>query len=1142
MRLPKLISRSFFHYFRANITAAAGLAVATAIITGALIIGDSLSHSLEKTVKMRLGKITHTITSGERLFTMELGTRFEQQSGLQISAGLVAEGMAATAGGRERLNRVQIIGIDNNFGQILGSGPDFTPGGAGQVIISENMARRLDLQEGDFFQLSIKRTGVIPANTPLGSDADRSVSRRVMVAEIAADSDYGRFNLRVSQTAPFNVFIDLKWLNMIMELDRMANVIFISSPGMETADLMNSLEKAWAVEDANLTLHSLPPTGKLGIGSERVFIQEHVTSKLAAIFPGSRMVLTYLANSLEKGDNSTPYSFVAADNSWSLQPGETIINRWLAEDLSAEPGDTITMRYWETGPLRELTERHERLVIRGITEMADIASDTILMPRIPGLSDAGSCRDWDAGVPVVLERIRDKDEHYWNDYRGTPKAYISLEQGQRLWSNRFGNLTSIWLPEQAASVQDYAESGNHRQSGTKNDHGSPESGNLPAYGATGNPARTMITSALNPAELGFQVNELRDSGLQAATRGVDFGMLFGGLGAFVMLAGVMLFFLLLLFNMENRSGQIKLFSSLGYPVKLIRKIYLGEGMLTAFAGSFAGMLLAILYGRMVHQALSGLWQDIVRTDMLELVIRPSSLLTGFAAGIGIAFLVIIFSLNRYILKKPAAPGKEKNPGKEKPAGKEGSSGNDNHGNKKFTVRLAATITLFLAASAVLIPQLTSFGSGSDPLSFLIAGGLLIPAFLLLADALLRQLERKSYDEITTGGLILKNLARNRTRSLSVIIILALGIFVVVATGSHRKNAATSETHPGGGTGGFLFVAEATVPVLHDLNSRETRLDLNIPGEMSFVQFMASYADDASCLNLNQVANPRILATDPSLLSGRFSFSSGSRWLDQENPWQSLNTIPAQGGSHDLSSNLIPAVADQAVIQWGLGKKVGDTLTYTNEKGEELRLLLIGGLANSVFQGNVIISREHFLEHFPSAGGNSFFLVEGNPGREQELGEELHFIFRDHGWEMKTSVDRLNEFNSVENTYLGIFLMLGALGILLGVIGLAVVMARSIIERKNEIALYLSIGYTKTAIASLIAKEYVLLLVAGFTAGIPPALIAGLPMLLPGSQQANLYFISLLMAAILLNGLLWIAVTSAAMIKNTGPIHSPARNF
>ena len=45
------------------------------------------------------------------------------------------------------------------------------------------------------------------------------------------------------------------------------------------------------------------------------------------------------------------------------------------------------------------------------------------MPAFPGLADVDNCRDWKPGIPVDLDKIRPKDEQYWNEHRGTPKAF-----------------------------------------------------------------------------------------------------------------------------------------------------------------------------------------------------------------------------------------------------------------------------------------------------------------------------------------------------------------------------------------------------------------------------------------------------------------------------------------------------------------------------------------------------------------------------------------------------------------------------------------------------------------------------------------------------------------------------------------------
>ena len=55
-------------------------------------------------------------------------------------------------------------------------------------------------------------------------------------------------------------------------------------------------------------------------------------------------------------------------------------------------------------------------------------------------------------------------------------------------------------------------------------------------------------------------------------------------------------------------------------------------------------------------------------------------------------------------------------------------------------------------------------------------------------------------------------------------------------------------------------------------------------------------------------------------------------------------------------------------------------------------------------------------------------------------------------EFRSTLDRLQDLQRVENTYLSIFQGLGGLGLLLGTAGLAVVIARNVMERAREFAL------------------------------------------------------------------------------------------
>jgi putative ABC transport system permease protein len=314
-----------------------------------------------------------------------------------------------------------------------------------------------------------------------------------------------------------------------------------------------------------------------------------------------------------------------------------------------------------------------------------------------------------------------------------------------------------------------------------------------------------------------------------------------------------------------------------------------------------------------------------------------------------------------------------------------------------------------------------------------------------------------------------------------------------------------------------------MPVLRDLGDPAVRYEYGLDEGYSVVQFRKAEGDDASCLNLNRVVSPRILGADPGQLDGRFSFVTRTGYLDEDRPWMSLN--------QELPGKLIPAIADETVIKWGFGMKVGDTLQYVNPEGETMQLLLIGGLAPSIFQGSVIISGEKFLEQFPASSGTSVFLVEGMTADTATIRNGMELAFRDLGWDMHLAAARLAEFNSVTNTYLSIFMVMGALGLLVGTFGLAVVLSRSILERRQEIALLAAVGFGKKRIRRMVSREYMLLLLIGTGTGFATAIIATLPSILSENTGASFTAILAWLAVLVTSGWVWIRLITRTALRS-----------
>lgn len=1071
MNIWRFIWNTFLHYFGRNVLVALGVAVSAAVLTGALIIGDSVNHSLEQATLLRLGNITHAVTVTDRYFRSDLARELQQETGFRTAPALMFEGMAVADGGRLRLNKVQVTGVDNSFTVITGMelAEDLTEN---EVIISENMAQRLEVQTGDALLVRIAKASLIPKNAPFVSDNESTVAIRVTIKGIATREQMGHFNLKNSQSSPYNLFISIDRLNRLMEFEGRSNRLLISAPGVLADTIYDALSRRILPADGGLSLRTVAATGESEIISERVFMENSVVTAFSDI-PGARPILTYFVNSLRAGDNQTPYSFVASMPGTGLAESEILLNDWTAADLQAKPGDSLRMTYFEIGPLRQLTEKEVTLVIKDIVPMKGQWADGDLMPHLPGLSDAGHCREWEAGVPIQLDNIRQKDEDYWEKYKGIPKAFVSTELAGKLWANRFGNYTAIRLP--AGSVEEDTFS-------------------------------RLFGSKLTPAGLGFAIQAVRDDGLQAARGGVNFSELFLGLSFFLLLSAIILSTLMFRLNLENRGSQTGTLLHLGFSRRQVFIAILSEALLVAGAGIIAGLVLAVAYTRVVFSFLNTLWWDIVRTDVLFIQVKPITLLAGGIISLLVVFAAILIPARGFLKQRIVELHRTENTG----------ASSRITALKKWGARLLPAAALLLLAWQLLD------GQSQNPAVFFIDGGLLLPWLLLLAERRINQGKATADPVLNLQGLSLRNLSRNRGRSLTVIILFALGTFLVVSTGANRQDMFSGAAKKTSGSGGFHHFAETSVPVLYDLNDASRRATEGLPENFTAVQFHRVEGDDASCLNLNRISNPAILGVDPAMLEGRFSFATRTGELDPGNPWSSLEK--------SLSDGVVPAIADQTVIQWGLGMKVGDTLMYQNETGDTLKLRLIGGLTPSLFQGYVIIANRHFLKHFPTHSGSSVFLLEGDRENPDETASELQMMLRDYGWEMMSAPKRLAEFYSVTNTYLSIFLALGALGLALGTIGLALVLARSVIERKRELAVLQAVGFRRKSITAMLVQEYGRLLAAGVSIGFITAIVATLPSLLSSNVDVSISTIALVVALILVNGFVWIYLLARVMIK------------
>lgn len=1094
MTFWSLVRRSLRAHWRAHLGAWLGATIACAVLTGALIVGDSVRGSLRSIALQRLGQTELALPLGDRLITEQLAAAVGREGGGR-SVGLLQMPATATAPDNSaRANQVQALGVSEDFWTFAQktNAPFSIP--ADGVYLNNALARQLKAETGQTITLRIRKPSQLSQDAPLSPTEDSAIALRLNVQGIVEDAALGRFSLQASQLPPLNAFLNLAELQRRLGVTNKVNLV-LASQGATVEGVEKAIAAGWAPSDAQLEFRSLTNNAGVELRSPRVFIEEPVVEAVAKLQRPNLSLLTYLVNEIRSGTNATPYSMVTAAEAplvpADLDANEIVINQWLADDLQAGVGAEVSLRYFVVGPMRAIVEETNTFKVRAIVPMTGPTADPSLMPDFPGMTDADNCRDWDTGFAIDTAKIRAKDEDYWDTYRGAPKAFVALGKGKEMWGNRFGKVTAMRFGGETTEAENLW---------------------------------SELKAQLQPTDVGLQVEPLRAQALAASSESQDFGGLFLGFSFFLILTALILMGLLFQLGLEQRAREVGLLLALGFQPKQVRRLMLGEGFGLALLGAIAGAVLGALYARAMLHGLRTIWSTAIGTGtLLELHLNPATIIGGAAGGLFAALLALWLTLRKQA-QQPARNLLDEGAVEQlKPASASGGGGWLLWG------------ALALAAACVLVVYSFMRDAVSPP-AFFGAGSLLLAGMLLIFRGLLARSPASGtrFDLLRLG---MRNISRRPKRSLTSIGLLACGAFVIASIGVFRLDANQDAENPRSGTGGFALIGETSMPVVHDLSSEEGRdfygLNARTMTNAAILQMRVRPGDDASCLNLNRAQKPRLVGVNPSLLhkAGAFTFSKTADGVSKEQPWLALE------GARE--NRAIPAIGDAASIQWALGKKIGDTIPYTDERGQSFNIVLVGAVANSILQGNLLISEENFTRLFPGESGYRMFLVNAPSNQVESISGALNRALADVGLELVSAPERLAAFNAVQNTYLSTFQLLGGLGLILGSAGLAIILLRNVLERQAEFAVMQAVGFEKSQARRLALAEHSGLLVAGLLAGLLPALVAVIPAL---SSQGGAFpwrSLGLTLGAVLLNGFFWTWVAARVALRR--PLLEVLRN-
>lgn len=1152
--------RSLSYHRRIHVSVALGVAAATAVLTGSLLVGSSMRGSLRGLTLDRLGRIDEILTS-RRFFD---GTAaLEQLDGARPHlAGLLwLPGTTAETTGDGAVRRsadVQLIGADERIA-------DFWPEVArpkrapeeGEVILNRELAEDLGIDPEQvaagaevLVTLRPPKLQAVSSDSPLGEKEDLTWSMpRLRVIEVIEDAGVGRFGPFPTQLAPRTAWVAIDRLRSVYDLpEGSINTLWAGDDAIESAPESDATERlgrqlAPSFADYGLLLErsTAPTVGDQAplfdwwyVASDRMVIEPAMATELRAALQGTGAteILTYLANDLDRfgedgeepdGRSGVPFSMVSAldfDDAFrpldvdgrpipDLAEDEIVLNRWAADDLGARVGDRIRMTYYRPETTHGKTdEAHVDLklvAIAALTEPAEAASR-----RRPARFLSPPTWANDPDLTPVVPGVTDQDSiENWD--LPFPTADRIRKQDDEYW--KFHRTTPKGFVAAALG---------RRLWGSR--FGEATGFRVSARELTGEELERRIVERLHASDdrLGFAFTAAKRDGLRSASGTTPFDGLFLGLSLFVIVAALMLVILLYRLGLERRLEEIGTMLALGFSRRDVARLAAAEGMIVALMGSLLGSGIGIAYAALMVLGLQTWWVGAVRTPFLRLHVDPVALAIGFAASAIVCGLTIVLTVSRF------RPGEVRG----LLAGRiEESTGPTVGGSRRRLV--VAAIALAAAAAGAIAG--TSLGGEAQAGAFLGAGAGLLTALLALLGWWLR---------LPSGGergwglsrLAQRNGSRNPTRSTLTVGLVAAATFLIGGISAFRL--APTER----GVGGFDLVAETSRPIFVDLNDaaeRRSRFAAEAPTleSVGVLAFRWRRGDDASCNNPFRAAQPQVMGVSTDMASWfdepthpAFGWA-GTESRDESvraNPWRALDPERATPAGEP-----IPVVIDKNTAMWGLQVySVGQRFTIEYEEVGRVEFRAVAFLDNTILQGRLLIGDADFRRLFPDEEGDRFFLVRTGAA-DEAIRTRIRGLLEDRlgdvGFATRRSDRVLGELLAVQNTYLSTFQSLGALGLLLGTFGLATVQLRSVLERRGELALMQAIGFRRRRLMSLVALENAWLLLLGLGIGGASAIGVVLPHWWFGAASVPWRELGVILGAVALIGVLTGSLASRSLL-------------
>ena len=1020
----RCLIHSIRFYAARHFVMACAIALSAAIFCAALMTGHSLHEGLRRNLSQRIGTLKTALYFPEGSARLNV---IEKASDTQ--AALFLKGELLDANGQVCANHAQLIGIV----------PDKGAPAQTQVFLN-NRARAI--LPGDEGFIRIKKPTGLSVELPVGDTKNtRLIRRAIHIPESqnneAVDNSLltPDFALEPSTLPPINIFVPYPVLAEALGLEGKAN-LFVSK--------QEHLSLPFSAEDFGLDIQ--PSTNGTIIKSKAIYLPP----TLANCFSKDTRIQSasfYLVDGFEADGRETPYGFVGAvtpsfcGTPAEMRDDEVVITSWLAQHLNVTTQQTLMLKWRRFEANGRLVPDQRVFRISAIIPTEDAAVQKTFMPVFPGMKDVDSCAAWDVGMPMDETKLKDEaNEAYWKQWRETPKLFMTTAAGKSCFGSVFGNAMCLHINASAETV------------------------------------RQQIESNLSATDAGAYTVQLAADGARAASGSTDFNGLFMGMMFILIFSSILLATLTFSLTLESRKHDVALLLATGWTRNRCIIPFFMEWIPTIVIASMVGVVMGTGLTRILIWSLARFWRSAFANASLLFHFSPTVAASSCITMILLMLLILFIQLRRLTKQKPTTLWQTAD---ERLASTSTPSARIIHATN--------LIGGVLALASLLILLLTVRGEHANA-AFFGAGFLLLTSLILFVystGAVWRSSNAEKCGPIQTG--LCRALHRPR-RNMPVILLIALGTFLVIGVLSMKQDPAADLSNPSSGSGGFACIVTSVIPYDRD---KGIEMAKRVTGATVIIPIRVQDGDTAGCLNMNAPIAPTVYGVDALALSRMRAFEPATAG----GVWSPLFLT--------LTNSCIPALAaDLSMLQYSLKAKA-HPITGTKIPYSDRTLQIVGVLPvrSSILQGALLIDESTFLQAFPTAHGYRLWLCDYAPyllreatdGRSSTSAARLSELQKlrhpEPGITIETTQERLRLLASVESTYLDMFLVLGGLGMMLGIFGIALVIIHGVEERRNEFAVLTAIGLPHRQILLLILAEYGALVSIGLVAGLIPALVA-----------------------------------------------------